>query len=194
MAIAIDSTLAGETANSYVAVSYCDDYWAQHYSSIKAEQWSELSAAAKALTLVVACRHLETLRFTSSQRKHDDGYAYEYNQRTGLVVGVRSGTHVSKYLATQALQFPRNVDYNSAGTYYVPDAIKFAQCEQAVYLLSFDESAMVTHLQGVDYEEVTAGAVTVRQRLSGAGGSIMSPVAIELVRPYLLRSGVVGRG
>jgi hypothetical protein len=87
----------------------------------------------------------------------------------------------------QALQFPRNCDYTSSGTPYIPTEIIDAQCEQALYLLSVDESSISSQLQGVGSESVQAGSISTSQDFSRVG-TLLAPMAYELIAPYLLRS------
>lgn len=182
MAITLVTTLSSDNANSYADVSYCDAYWEQHYSTIKSELWSALTEPQKVLLLVQACRAIERLRFTVSSVGSPD-----FQLRRAASPGVIVQTYVSpkpvKAVYTQALQFPRNIDTD------IPEPIKLAQCEQAVYLLSFDDSVIAAKLQGIDSEKTTVGAISVSQSFSGSGaGTMLSPMALEYVGPYLLRT------
>lgn len=185
MALTLVSTLSSETANSYVDAAYCDAYWEQHYLLEKAEQWSALSSTQKDLALIQACRVLETLRFTVPSYSAEQFDVY-YDNHTRLIVSSASSASPTKAVYTQALQFPRSVDRDTSGAYYIPEAVKMAQCEQAVYLLSFSDSTLALSVQGVSSESTSVGDVDVRQTVSGRGSAV-SPVALEFVKPFLLK-------
>jgi hypothetical protein len=94
----------------------------------------------------------------------------------------------------QKLQFPRNLDLDTTGEPYVPQDVKDSQCEQAVYLMSFDDTALITSTQGILEEAVTAGAVkSYTKYAEGRPPTYLSPMAIELMRPYLRTSGRLRR-
>lgn len=193
MAITLTTTLSSEVANSYVDVAYCDDYWSNHYSTSLQDQWSALTTGQKSLLLVRACRILETLRFTAPTERVGL-FEYKYNKNTRLVTSVPNDVVPTKAEYLQALQFPRSIDTNSTGAKFIPEPVKMAQCEQAVYMLSFDESVLASRLQGVLSESVSAGSVSVDQQMAGSG-TALSPMAYEFVKPFLLKaSATIGRG
>ncbi len=191
MALTLVSTLSSETANSYCDVSYCDDYWAQHYSSTKADLWAALTTPQKTMLLIQACRSIERLRFTVS-RNNNTEYTLRHTSTPGLIAQYANNIIPVKDSYIQSLQFPRNIDRDSAGVLSMPEPIKLAQCEQAVYLLSFDESAMSARLQGVDSESTSVGSVSVKQTFSGSG-TALSPMALEYVSPFLIRTSATLR-
>jgi hypothetical protein len=197
MPLTLDSTVAAETSNSYVNVAYCDDYWNQHYSATKAAQWSALTNSRKESLLIQACRVIEGFRFTYSV----DVYrapSYQLNRLSGLVVEFPDFTRPTKYDRYQALQFPRNIDRDKDdGTLIIPEAVKMAQCEQAVHILNFDESLLSSQMNGVESESFAVGTVRISQtfRSGSGGGSVIAPMAAEFLRPYFIRtSKAVRRG
>lgn len=191
MALTLVSTLSSETANSYCDISYCDDYWAQHYSSTKADLWAALTTPQKTMLLIQACRSIERLRFTVTRNSNTE-YTLRHTAIPGLIAQYITNVVPVKDSYTQALQFPRNVDRNSEGVQVIPEPVKLAQCEQAVYLLSFDESVMASRLQGIDSESTSVGSVSVKQTFSGSA-TALSPMALEYVGPFLLRTSAVLR-
>jgi hypothetical protein len=94
---------------------------------------------------------------------------------------------MARQMVNQRLQFPRNIDLDPAGDAIVPQNVKDAQCEQAVYLLSFDESIMAAQMQGIQEETITAGPVRIRQKFAGGAtsGIALSPMALDLMREFL---------
>jgi hypothetical protein len=188
MALTLVSTLGAEDANSYVDVAYCDTYWLEHYQTDKASQWSALSAPQKASALVSACRVIEKLRFTYPYDPYKAASSYEFNRSSGLVIELVDRSQPFKASYHQALQFPRNKDREKdTADLFIPEAVKTAQCEQAVYLLTFDETAVATRLQGIESESTGAGPVNVSQKFT-AGGSALSPMALDMLSPFLISS------
>ncbi len=192
------TTLSGATSNSYVDVAYGDAYWAGHYSTTKAALWAALNSTQKASALYHACISLQAIRFTSQDSRFDVS-SLTYNVQAGVFQSQLNYDEAMRADVYQALQFPRNLDIDEAGVYSIPSAIKDAQCEQALYLTTFDEEAATATLRGLDYESVTVGQVSTTQRFTG-GVTVnpatlrLSPIAIELISPYLIRSNKLRRG
>jgi hypothetical protein len=187
MALVLDSSISGEHSNSYITVAECDDYWGNHYSTTKADVWNGLNDAQKVSALIQACRVIETARFVS-----DSGNGYVEPQLYALNhqwIGYSPGQPVRANYA-QCLQFPRNVDYDSTGSFYIPESIKMAQCEQAVYLITFDESTIGDRIQGMDLNSTRVGDVSIHNRFGGGKFSTYAPMALEYAKPFFLKSNV----
>jgi hypothetical protein len=194
MALILDTSLSGSASNSYVDVAYCDDYWANHILTQRAALWAALTNSQKINLLIRACGVVETLRFTST-RSLPQGYELSYDRRLHEVIALNKDITPVRFFYYQKLQFPRNLDRDFlTGQSFVPEPVKIAQCEQAGYLLSFDESALSASLQGISHDQAKVGSLSTRQNLRQDGTSI-APMALEQVRPYLLKSSVtMGRG
>lgn len=160
--MALTSTVCGTTSDSYVSLEEADTYFENHYVIEKGRRWAELTDPQQEHLLRVACQVIETLPFEDRAE-----YRQVYNQ---------------------ALQIPRNVDYVE-GAYVIPQAFKDAQCEQAIYLLTLDESAMTAQMQGVWEESVQAGPVKVGNVFSGGGmaASMVAPLTFQILRPFIRR-------
>jgi hypothetical protein len=104
--MAIDATVAGATANSYLAVATADGL-ANDDLGAEATAWLTAVTGDKEKALKRATRELD---------------AY-----------LRSGW--GPYSQTQALLFPRSIDVTS-GTPYIPRSIQLACYQQAIYLAS----------------------------------------------------------
>jgi hypothetical protein len=186
MAVTLETTLTDRYANSYVTVDYCDDYWESHYNTTLAEQWAGLSTAQKTLLLIKACRVIETGRFTANAKGNEE-YQLYYDRSTRTVLFLDREALPIKYAYYQSLQFPRNLDRDpTSGDLYIPEPVKMAQCEQALYTLNFDESAVASRMQGIADETTTVGSIRVHQRFS-MGGTEWSPSAIEYLKPFFLK-------
>lgn len=188
MALAIDSTVGGTESNSYVSLTYANSYWADHYNSTKAAQWAALNDAKKTTLLIHACAVIEGIRFTKSSLTGDYRRPRHFlNRNTGLVQPVPEYGSPVKYDVLQRLQFPRNLDIDDSGVKFIPEPVLMAQCEQALFLLTADESVAVSRMQGVLEETVKAGPVSVSQKFASAEGAPsvqFAPPAVELLRPF----------
>lgn len=189
--MAIDSTVAGENANSFVSLAEANAYFAGHYSGASATAWAALTDPQKESALKRACSIINSLNFLddhdASGNSLTDALMREYVGYNGL----------TRYDSDQRLQFPRNIDEDSAGAPFIHQDVKDAQCEQSVYLLSFDATAVTTRMTGVTYERVKAGNVEVEQSF-GSGSADQSvhvaPMAIELLSQFFRKGYRVQRG
>lgn len=201
MAVTLITDLASEVANSYCDADFADAYWANDYRTAKVALWTALTADQKAKLLVRACAVIETMRFVIPYSLPE--YALHYNRRTRTILDMNLSRDPVKYFYYQKLQFPRNLDVyfqnppagSVLGDLYIPEDIKNAQCEQAGYLLSFDESQLASRMQGVSMEKTSIGKgqVDVTVEYAGGLGTTMSPVALDYCRPYLVRGGKMQR-
>jgi hypothetical protein len=192
MALTIDVTVAGDSANSYADVTYADAYWSGHYNSIKSAQWAALTTAKKTTALIHATRIIEFVRFTVFETT-ESGLVYDPN--SGLVLNMVDSVEPVRSTIDQSLQFPRNLDYDSgSGTFFIPEGVKMAQCEQAVYLLTLDEGAIANRLQGIVSESVGLGSgqISVSQSYV-TRGSFLSPVAVDLLKEFMVKSAKLRR-
>jgi hypothetical protein len=108
-----------------------------------------------------------------------------------------------KFFYYQRLQFPRNLDvyYQNPpvgaklGDLYIPEDIMLAQCEQAGYLIGFDDSQLSSRMQGVSLETVSLGKgqVASTTEYSGVSGSSLAPAAVEYLKPYAVGGGKLQR-
>jgi hypothetical protein len=191
----IDSTVGGTASNSYVSVAFANAYWADHYNATLSAQWDALSDGQKSSALIAACRVIETLRFTMQVTRAD--YTLRFNRLTGTVIDMSYlWREPVKFYQYQKLQFPRNLDVlPDTGALYIPPPITEAQCEQAIYLLNFDQTAMSNRLQGITMDKISVGRgqIDLTQEYASSGSSI-GPMALEMVRPFLVMRNRVRRG
>lgn len=189
MAMILDATIAGEFANSYVTVAFADDYWDNHYSTIKRNLWQNLpSDQAKEQLLIQACRVLDSFRFTTDVRQR----RLSPLQLQGYIGGRTGSEGPYRYDPWQKLQFPRHIDVTQTFAPVIPDGVSMAQCEQAVYLVTFDESALSNRLQGITMDKVAVGDISATQEYAGFGHMI-SPMAYDMVKDLMVRSNSIGR-
>lgn len=187
MSLTLDNTLSGTQSNSYCTIAYCDAYWAGHYSQSKAAQWTALSIQQKTTLLIQSTRILETARYTNFVPISE--YQLHYDRITGQVLDITMDRDPVRYMYYQRLQFPRNLDIDPVlQTLYMREEVMMAECEQAIYTLNFDESALATRLQGVTNDTISIGKgqLHLNQQYT-ADGSTFAPMALELIRPYFVK-------
>lgn len=185
MALTLNDTVGDADANSYANLVFSDDYWDNHYSTVKRDQWRALNDDQKVTALIHACRVIETARYTV-QRPPESNPRLIYNRVSGLVAPVNTSLIPVKHTSTQKLQFPRNIDVDAADVPFIPEDAKTAQCEQALYLLTYDDSAVANRLRGVVQDALAVGNIKTQQTFV-TGGSAFSPVALEMVRNYMIK-------
>ncbi|MCR4398938.1 MAG: hypothetical protein NUV93_08250 [Firmicutes bacterium] len=142
--------------DSYVTLEEADEYFA---GKLFADEWNGADAGTKEKALKEACRRINRLAFQ----------------------GVKASE-------TQVLEFPRMMPvFGRIGTIgfdtgeEVPEAVKAAQCEEALALLRYGNSAR-TKAREQKVIRVQFGNVTEEYR---AGLKLLSQEALELLKPYL---------
>jgi hypothetical protein len=195
MATTIDATIMGEDANSYADLSFADSYFENHFNSVKSTAWNNLSDEQKSQVLVQACYDLEQFRFTEDvDREHSivQG-SLQWDSRQGRFTAYVTPTNAPvPYSVYQALQFPRNRDVKSDGSPFIPPRIQMAQCEQAIYLVTFDETAIANRLQGINLDSISVGELRATQEYQYQG-TTLAPLAFEFIKTYLYRSSRMSR-
>ncbi len=189
-AVVLDTTMSGETANSYVDVPTCDDYWTNHWNTAAGQTWLDLNTQQKTNLLMQACRVVETVRCVGPYIKPQNHYRLEYSMRTGTVLTLPLDRDITRFYWYQRLQFPRNIDIyvtEGNGLPYIPYPVIFAQCEQAVYTATFDYSALQNRMQGITLEKIVIGKNDIGiSHEYNLDGSSLSPVAKEMLQPFML--------
>lgn len=185
--MALVTTVGGSTSNSYVTVNEANTYFANHYLTAKATLWASLTQPRKESVLKRACQQIETFKVLDDELSTG-------RLPIALVIDFGYDLTIHRAEIDQKLQFPRNLDLDPTGQPYIPQEVKDSQCEQAVYNLSFDDAALITMQQGIIEEAVTAGAVKSYTKYSeGRPPTYLSPMAVELMRPFFRVSGRMRR-
>lgn len=193
MAITLNAKVGGthtDGTNSYVDVAYADDYFANHWNSTFVTAWDGVDDQPKANLLVAAARVIESARFTNIVVHTDWRFHRYYNRLTMQIMNFQLLREPVKFYFYQLMQFPRNLDIDpTTGALYIPEAIKMAQCEQAMYMLTFDESALSNRIQGVTNDTISIGRGQIHlNQQYGSEGSMFAPTAYEMIKPYLVRN------
>lgn len=165
--MALDATVAGESANSYLTVADADSLNAERLGP-QASTWAAAVNADKEKALIQATVDIDA--------RVNVGVAYDDDQ---------------------ALRFPRAVDVDEANVAFIPTRIARATYEQAAYLLAnsrlLDEAAArrARGMFSFSEEEGPSGSIT----LDGTIG-LLAPRAEALLRAFGLAGtpGVAGGG
>jgi hypothetical protein len=195
VALVLDSTIMGEDANSYCTVAYADDYFDNHFNALKRTNWQALGDDAKSQVLIQACETIEQFRYTLPNQVtggNAQGTLYWDSRQGRFTAYVNMDDSPMRYSVYQKLQFPRNRDLKSNGTIYIPPRIQMAQCEQAAYLISLDETAMANRLQGMNLDRIQIDKIQLTQEYAYQGVAI-APLAYEWLKPFLFFSSRVRR-
>jgi hypothetical protein len=190
MAQTLNATISDQFANSYVTQAQADAYFAGHISTVKDAAWAALTTNQKASALIMATWVIEQLKFTVPTVPWDatlqyDNLLHRYYYSSPAIPG-----SAVKWSSLQNLQFPRNIDTNYSGV-FIPEAIFDAQCEQAIFLATADDSVLTSIMQGVVSESFSGGGITISQRYenTGAGSTtLLAPLTKQFVNPYILRA------
>ncbi|MBN1319964.1 MAG: hypothetical protein JXA87_03895 [Thermoleophilia bacterium] len=170
--MAVDATISGESSNSYVTMTEAEAYFAARLHS---SAWDSANDTDREKALLQACRQLEACRL-------------RVDRRSWLTY---SPTMLSPVEEKQALTFPRFRDTDSSGSYFLPEAVKQAQCEEALALLAFGEEQ--ERRSALQAGGVTGFAVDgLSEQYGGVSSSpLVSARARQLLEPYVERGGVI---
>lgn len=182
--MAIDATVAGLQANSYVTLDEAQEYFS---GRLDADGWEQANDDRRERALITACRHIEALRLRSHRRPPDA-------PAVPLQVVLQLDP-LQVYDNDQALGFPRSRDITVAGVYFVPGRVKQAQCEEALSLLAGDGDygrRAALQAQGVTSFAVDGLSETYAKGAGAAGlVGLQSPQAQALIAPFLERTGII---
>lgn len=126
-------------------------------STLQSEEWNKYDTTTKEKALIIATRQIDRLPFSS--RKLD---------------------------INQPLEFPR-INTNLPFTDGIPDAIAYATCEQALFLLKGGSKRQELQKQGVKSYSLGDLSETFADNLSEAQKTIC-PEALSYLRKYMLGS------
>lgn len=183
--MALVTSLAGYTSDSYVSVVEADNYFINHWDTTKSTAWDALADEQKEGVLKQAVRIIESLPF------HEDSTASSVS-----FVGNIKKNVVTPAVTNQSLSFPRNIDLDANDDLYIPADVKEAQCEQAIFMVSsMSESVIQARMRGLISESIKADTVSVSQSFSSGGGGsadimsmMVSPIAHMLLKKYIIKT------
>jgi hypothetical protein len=118
--MSINTEVGGATANSYISVLDANTYFNYKHN---VDQWNNLSSATNA---TAANTQKEGLLRQATAEIDNEFRFFEDKYYTGQL------GDTANY---QALEFPRTSNIDATNTVYIPQIVKDATCEQAIYIL-----------------------------------------------------------
>jgi len=177
MAVTIVATVGSATANSYITLDDANDLVDAMVSSADVTKWGTGTDDTRNRALATATQRLDRERFLGARAT--DTQALQW-PRTGV-------RKPDTYLNTYAVGFPFRITTDYYTDTEVPDQIKRAQVELAVYLHNNKEGLGLSGLE--DYKNVQIGSLNVTPDKFGAVGADRIPPMVERYLTDLRISG-----
>jgi hypothetical protein len=177
MAVSIDATAGGASANSYITLSEANTFVEAMISSTDVSKWTTGTDDTRNRALAAAAQRLDRERFLGA--KATDTQSMQW-PRTGV-------RKPDTYLNTYATGFPFRISEDYFTDTEIPDQIKRAQIELAVYLHNNTDGISLGGLE--DFKSVQVGSISVTPDKSGAIGADRVPPMFERYLTSLRISG-----
>ena len=177
MAVSIDATAGGASANSYMTLAQADAYVEAMISSADVTKWGTGNDDSRNRALTAAAQRLDRERFLGARAT--DTQALQW-PRTGV-------RKPDTYVNTYATGFPFRISEDYFTDEEIPDQIKRAQIELAVYLHNNVEGISLGGLE--DFKNVKIGSLDVTPDKTGAIGADRVPPMFERYLTGLRISG-----
>ena len=177
MAVTIDATAGGANANSYITLAEADAYVEAMISSTDVGKWDTGTDDNRNRALAAAAQRLDRERFLGARAT--DTQALQW-PRTGV-------RKPDTYVNTYATGFPFRISDDYFTDTEIPDQIKRAQIELAVYLHSNVDGISLSGLN--DFKSVKVGSLEVVPDKAGAVGADHVPPMFERYLTGLRISG-----
>ena len=178
MAVTIDATAGGANANSYLTLAEADALVDAMVLGTDATHWGSGNTDSRNRALTAAAQRLDRERFLGARAT--DTQALQW-PRTGV-------RKPDTYVNTYATGFPFRISEDYFTDTEIPDQIKRAQIELAVYLHNNTDGISLSGLE--DYKNVKIGSIDVTPNLtSGAVGADRVPPMFERYLTGLRISG-----
>ena len=177
MAVTIVATVGSATANSYITLDDANDLVDAMVSSTDVAKWGTGTDDTRNRALATATQRLDRERFLGARAT--DTQALQW-PRTGV-------RKPDTYLNTYAVGFPFRITTDYYTDEEIPDQIKRAQVELAVYLHNNKDGLGLSGLE--DYKNVQIGSLNVTPDKFGAVGADRIPPMVERYLTDLRISG-----
>ena len=177
MAVTIVATAGSATANSYITLDAANDYVEAMISSTDVSKWSTGTDDTRNRALAAATQRLDRERFLGARAT--DTQALQW-PRTGV-------RKPDTYVNTYAAGFPFRISDDYFTDEEIPDQVKRAQIELAVYLHNNTDGISLSGLN--DYKRVKIGSIDVTPDKAGAVGADHVPPMFERYLTGLRISG-----
>ena len=177
MAVVIDATVGGVSANSYLSLVDAQSMIDGMVLNADVTAWGTATTDAKNRALVSAAQRLDRERFLGA--RSNDNQAMQW-PRTGV-------RKPDTYINTYAVGFPFRITTDYFTDEEIPDQVKRAQVELAVYLNNNTDGISLSGLE--DYKSVSIGSISVTTNTTGAVGADKIPPMVERYLTGLRLSG-----
>lgn len=177
MAVTIDATAGGANANSYMTLSEADTFVEAMISSSDVSKWTTGNDDSRNRALTAAAQRLDRERFLGARAT--DTQALQW-PRTGV-------RKPDTYVNTYATGFPFRISDDYFTDTEIPDQVKRAQIEMAVYLKNNVDGIGLGGLE--DFKNVKIGNLDVTPDKTGAIGADRVPPMFERYLTGLRISG-----
>jgi len=177
MAVTIDATAGGADANSYITLAQADAYVEAMVNSTDVGKWDTGTDDTRNRALAAAAQRLDRERFIGARAT--DTQALQW-PRTGV-------RKPDTYVNTYATGFPFRISEDYFTDEEIPDQIKRAQIELAVYLHNNTDGISLSGLE--DYKRVKLGNIEVEPDKTGSVGADRVPPMFERYLTGLRISG-----
>ena len=177
MAVVIDATVGGVSANSYLSLVDAQSMIDGMVLSADVTAWGTATTDAKNRALVSAAQRLDRERFLGARSNDDQAMQWP---RTGV-------RKPDTYINTYAVGFPFRITTDYFTDEEIPDQVKRAQIELAVYLNNNTDGISLSGLE--DYKSVSIGSISVTTNTTGAVGADKIPPMVERYLTGLRLSG-----
>lgn len=179
MAITIDATIGGANANSYLTLSDAQAIIDGLVENDDVTAWASATTDQKNRALYSATQRLDRERYLGARAT--DTQALQW-PRTGV-------RKPDTYINTYTVGFPFRITADYYTDTEIPDQIKKAQAELAIYLNNNKDGLGLSGLE--DYKNVSIGPINVTPNQFGAVGADRIPPMVER---YLIGLRISGPG
>jgi hypothetical protein len=179
MTFGIIATPGAADANSYVTEAEATDYIAEMILNSDVQHWGTGNEDTRHRALAAATQRLDRERFLGARAT--DTQALQW-PRTGV-------RKPDTYINTYSVGFPFRITTDYFTDTEIPEQIKRAQVELAVYLHQNVEGLGLSGLE--DYKNVQIGSINVTPNQFGATGADRIPPMVER---YLIGLRISGPG
>tara|TARA_R100001086_G_scaffold211418_2_gene127388 strand:- start:2480 stop:3040 length:561 start_codon:yes stop_codon:yes gene_type:complete len=177
MAVTIDATAGGANANSYITLAEADTFVEAMISSSDVSKWTTGNDDTRNRALTAAAERLDRERFLGAR-------ATDTQARQWPRTGVRKP---DTYVNTYATGFPFRISEDYFTDTEIPNQVKRAQIELAVYLKNNVDGISLGGLE--DFKSVKIGSLQVTPDKTGAIGADRVPPMFERYLTGLRISG-----
>lgn len=167
MAISIDATAGGASANSYLTLSDANAIIDGLVQDDDVTAWASATDDQKNRALYTAAQRIDRERFLGARATDTQSLQWP---RTGV-------RKPDTYINTYAVGFPFRITTDYFTDTEIPDQVKKAQAVLAVYLNNNKAGIGLSGLE--DYKSVSIGSLSVTPNSFGATGADRIPPMVE---------------